>query len=111
MQVQLIVKKRNKKIQEPSVLQQGRYEGMNNHELFLSYVLDDVDVIRVELNRQDEDDVMVLKFELELMMVVIEKLSIELERLTTMCTYLEQLVQIFDFKEVDLKEEIIIMNT
>ena len=86
-------------------------KGINTNELLLSDTLDGSGSSRVELPSKDEDNVKILRDEYQYAMVVIKKLSIEINKITTVCKYQEKILHICDEKEKELKEEIISLRT
>lgn len=76
------MKKSENKI--PNVLHQGRSKGKNVDELFLYYALDGCDDKHLDLISQD-DDTMVLKYELKLAMVIVDTITFEVNRLIDVC--------------------------
>lgn len=74
-------------------------------------MLDIFEDSHVEFHRNDEYDLRHLKAKYESGMDVIERLFSEVSRLTTERIYQEKLLNIYDEKDKELKEEIVILRT
>eukprot|EP00253_Pinus_taeda_P002633 PITA_02633 len=82
-------------------------KGINTNELILSCNLDGFDSSRAELPSEDEDNFKLLRAEFEFAMVIIDKLSIEISRLTVAWKDKEKILHTCDDKEANLREEVI----